>query len=463
MTEQEIVKIIEEQKKFYNTNKTKNVGFRLNQLRLLKLSIEKHYEDIIKAFKQDYNKCEFDVVTTEIGMIYGEINFFLKHLRRLSRPKHAKSSLLTFLSKARIVYEPHGQVLIMSPWNYPLQLSLVPLVGAIAGGNTAIIKPSAYSPNVSKIIEDILGVFDKNYVAVIQGGREQNQQLLLQKFNLIFFTGSKEVGKIVQENAAKHLCPVVLELGGKSPCIIDESADLKTAVKRAVWGKFLNAGQTCIAPDYFFVHKSVYKQFIEKAKQLIKSWYYDEDGKILDTFPHIISDKHINRLSGYLQNGKIACGGKIEGRLLEPTILTNVDFDSPVMHEEIFGPIMPIIPFENLKTVVNYINNHDKPLALYYFGTKRKTIDKILCLTTSGGVCINDTIMHFVEKGLPFGGVGESGCGNYHGKNSFYTFTHAKSVLYKSNKIAVDIQYPPITKSKDNITRMFLGVKNKKI
>lgn len=459
MTEQQIVSIIEKQKKFYKTNKTKNVGFRLNQLKLLKLSIERHYDDIIKAFKQDFNKCEFDVITTEIGMIYSEINFFIKHLKGLNRPKHVNTSLLTFLSSAKVIHEPLGQVLIMSPWNYPLQLSLVPLVGAIAGGNTAIVKPSAYSPNVSKIIEQILSVFDEKYVAVIQGGREENQSLLSQKFDLIFFTGSKNVGKIVQKSAAEHLCPVVLELGGKSPCIIDKSADLNSAVKRSVWGKFLNAGQTCIAPDYFFVHKSIYKQFIEQAKTLINSWYYDENGKILENFPHIINDKHATRLKNYLNNGKIVCGGKIENRLFEPTILTNIDFNSPIMKEEIFGPIMPIIPFENLDNVINYINNHDKPLALYYFGTKRKTIKNVLCKTTSGGVCINDTIMHFVEKGLPFGGVGESGCGNYHGKNSFNTFTHAKSVLTKNNKIAVDVQYPPITKGKDKITRMFLGVK----
>lgn len=462
MTEKEINNIIELQREFFKTGQTKSVKFRINQLKLLKLSIEKHYDEILDAFKKDFNKHEFDVITTEIGMVYGEINYFLKHLKSLCKPKSARTSVLTIPSKAKIISEPLGQVLIMSPWNYPFQLAIVPLVGAIAGGNTAIVKPSAYSSNVSKVISLVLSVFDKQYIAVVLGGRNENQDLLNQKFDLIFFTGSKEVGRIVQEKASKYLCPVILELGGKSPCIIDEDANLVSTIKRAVWGKFLNAGQTCIAPDYFFVHKNIYTQFIAMATNLIKKWYYDENGKILDTFPHIINDRHTERLKGYIDPEKVVCGGKVSGRLIEPTILKNIDFSSKVMQEEIFGPIMPIIPFENLDNVINYINNHDKPLALYFFGQNKKTVKKILYSTTSGGVCINDTIMHFVEKGLPFGGVGESGMGHYHGKNSFKAFTHEKPVLYKHAKIGLDVQYPLITKTKQNLVCTVLGVKHKK-
>ena len=459
MSSKNIPEILKQQKEFFSSNQTKNINFRIKQLKILKLSIQNNYQNILSAFLKDYNKCEFDVITTEIGMVYAEIDYFIKHLKKLAKPKNVRTSILTTPSKAKIYYEPFGQVLIMSPWNYPFQLAMIPLADAIAGGNTIVLKPSAYAPNVSAVIEQILKVFEPNYISVVLGGREENQELLDNKFDLIFFTGSKTVGKVVQEKASKHLCPVILELGGKSPCIVNYDADLKTAVKRIVWGKFLNAGQTCIAPDYIFVHKNIYETFIQNVKNLTKNWYYNENGDLNSDFPYIINDKSVARIEKLIDKNKLVFGGKIKGRCIEPTILKDVSYDDPVMQEEIFGPIMPILPFDNLQEVYKYINNNDKPLALYYFGKDKNTINEVINNTTSGGVCINETIMHFVEKGLAFGGVGESGMGKYHGKHSFETFTHAKSVLFKNIKLGFDIQYPPITKKKQSLIKFIMKIK----
>ena len=457
----EINNILQKQRQLFLSGKTLEYKFRKQQLNLLLEAIDQHTPALLEAFKKDLNKCEFDAVTTEISLLTKEIKYLRKKLRSLMRPKNAMTSLLNVPARGKILYEPYGQVLIMAPWNYPFQLALCPLAGVIAGGNTAVVKPSAYTPNVSQVIADILSVFDPAYIATIQGGREQNQALLDQKFDFIFFTGSKGVGEIVEQKASKHLCPVVLELGGKSPCIVDETANLKTAVRRIVWGKFLNAGQTCIAPDYIFVQSNVYEQFIKLAVEQVKEFYYKED-KLCDNFMYIVNEKHATRLASLILPEKVVFGGKLQNRLLEPTIMRDITFDDAIMQEEIFGPIMPIIKYNEISEVIDYINTHDKPLALYYF-TRNKTMAKLITqMTSSGGVCINEVVMHFTEHGLPFGGVGASGMGNYHGKYSFYTFTHAKCILKKSPNIELMLKYPPYSKNKSSFAYMYLGYKKDK-
>lgn len=457
----EIEKIVENQRELFLTGKTLSYTFRRQQLEILERSIKEHTKELLLAFKKDLNKCEFDVVSTELSLAMQEIQYFKKHLKKLMRPKRVHTTLLNFPSKGRIVREPYGNVLIMSPWNYPFQLTINPLVACIASGNTAVVKPSAYTPNVAQVIKNILDVFDPAYIATVMGGREQNQALLDQKFDLIFFTGSKEVGKVVEEKAAKHLCPVILELGGKSPCIIDETANLKTAVRRVVWGKFLNAGQTCIAPDYILVHSSIYEKFIALAIEQIKKFYYT-DGKLTENFMYIVNEKHTERLKSLIDSQKIAFGGTVNGRQIEPTILRDVEFTDAVMQEEIFGPIMPVIKYDNLDDVIKYITTHDKPLALYFFSKNKKAISKVTQLTSSGGVCINEVIMHFTEHNLPFGGVGESGMGNYHGAHSFLTFSHSKCILNKCPNTELMVKYPPYTDKKSKFVYFYLGYKQPK-
>ena len=457
----EITEILEKQKQLFASGKTLNYKFRKAQLELLEKSIKEHTPQLLAAFKKDLNKCEYDAVTTEISLVYAEIKYLKRRLRGLMKPKSTTTSLLNFPAKGKILREPYGQVLVMAPWNYPFQLALCPLAGVIAGGNTAIVKPSAYTPSVSQVIADILSVFDPAYIATVLGGREQNQALLDQKFDLIFFTGSKGVGQIVEEKASKHLCPVVLELGGKSPCIVDETANLKTAVRRIVWGKFLNAGQTCIAPDYIFVQSSIYETFIQKVVETIKQFYY-KDGKISDDFMYIVNQKHAERLKNLIIKEKVVFGGNLTDRLLEPTVMRDVTYDDAIMQEEIFGPIMPIIKYDEINEVINYINAHDKPLALYYFTKNKKLANLVVQMTSSGGVCINEVVMHFTEHSLPFGGVGASGMGNYHGKFSFNTFTHAKCILKKSPNIEIMLKYPPYTKTKSSFSYFYLGYKQDK-
>lgn len=457
----EISTILEKQRQYFLSGETLDYKFRINQLNKLLDSINTNSTELLAAFKADLNKCEYDAVSTEIGLVIKEIKYLRSHLRGLMRPHRATTSIINFPSSGKIVREPFGQVLIMSPWNYPFQLAICPLAGAIAGGNTAVVKPSAYTPTVSAVIAKILAVFAPEYIACVQGGREQNQELLNQKFDFIFFTGSKAVGEIVEEKASKHLCPVVLELGGKSPCIVDETANIKKAAKRIVWGKFLNAGQTCIAPDYILVQDSIYDKFIAEVIAVTKEFYYDGD-KLKDDFMYIVNEKHANRLKNLIIPEKVVFGGKLNNRLLEPTIMKNVSYDDAVMQEEIFGPIMPIIKYSDISEVIDYINSHDKPLALYYFTKNKKLANLVISRTSSGGVCLNEVVMHFTEHNLPFGGVGASGMGNYHGKHSFFTFTHAKCVLKKSANLELNLKYPPCTTQKTKITYMYLGYKKPK-
>lgn len=449
--------IIEKQRAFFYSGCTLDVSFRLEQLRKLKQSMEDHQQEIIEAFKKDYNKCEFDVYATEYGMVLAELDYMLKHLKKLVRPKKVRTSITNFPSKGKIFPHPYGVVLIMSPWNYPLQLTLAPLVGALAAGNTAVVKPSNYSSNVSLVISKILDVFDDEYVTTVLGGREQNQQLLDQHFDYIFFTGGDVVGRLVMEKASKNLTPVSLELGGKSPCIVDETADLDIAAKRIAWGKFLNAGQTCVAPDYVLAHKSIYNELLEKIKKNVEAFYYT-NGTLNNDFPYIINDRHVERLMGLIDQDKLFYGGKKEGRQIEPTILANVTYDDPVMQEEIFGPILPVLSFESLDEVIKDRHRLDKPLAFYIFSNSRANIDKLINNCTFGGGCINDTIMHLTNENLPFGGVGKSGMGSYHGKKSFETFSHFRSVLIKG-RLEINIKYPPYNSKKMKLMKKFTNIK----
>lgn len=442
---QDIITALEQQKQFFAKGNTRNIDHRLEYLKRLENGIKKHEKDIMEALRRDLNKASFEAYATEIGMVLEEIRFVSKHLRGWARPKQVRTPITNFPSTSRIYAEPYGVALIMSPWNYPFQLAVLPLVGAIAAGNCAIVKPSNYSPNTSAVIELILSkVFPKEYVTVIQGGREANLSLLEQKFDYIFFTGSVAVGKTVMRAASEHLTPVTLELGGKSPCIVDETANLELAARRIVWGKFLNSGQTCVAPDYLLVHRSVKAALLERMKKYIHKFYGEAACESV-SFPKIINEKHFERLLDLIRNEKIVVGGTSsrERNQISPTILEDISWDSPVMAEEIFGPVLPVLEYENLDDAITMINRHPKPLALYYFSTEAKNQRKVIRSISYGGGCINDTVMHLATSHMPFGGVGDSGMGRYHGKDSFDTFSHKKGVLKKANWLDIPLRYPP--------------------
>lgn len=448
---------IEAQRAFFATNATKSVSFRIDALKKLRASILKKERDLYAAMKSDLNKSEFETYMTELGMVLDELRFVAKHTPGWAKNKRVRTPLAQFHSKSFQMPEPYGVVLIMSPWNYPFMLCLEPLIGAVAAGNCAILKPSAYAPSTSQIITDIIeDCFPQNYIAVVQGGRKENQDLLKQRFDYIFFTGSVSVGKLVMESAAKNLTPVSLELGGKSPCIIDKTANLKVAAKRLAFGKFLNAGQTCVAPDYLFVHRSVKDQIIEYLKQDINA-FYGGDPLENESYPKIINEKHFNRLKGLMADGQILVGGETNGReQIAPTLLDGVNGDSPVMQEEIFGPILPILTYDEIGEVITFVRNREKPLALYLFTTDKEVEKRVLTSLSFGGGCVNDTIIHLATSHMGFGGVGYSGMGSYHGKASFDTFSHYKSILKKYNWIDLPFRYLPYTDFNLKLLKLFL-------
>lgn len=452
----EIAKIIDRQKLFFTNQLTIDRKYRLSALNKLKQSILDNYQEILNSFKKDLNKCKMDVVTTEILPVFEEIKYMRKNLKKLMSPKKVKTGLINFSSSGEVIANPRGTVLIVAPWNYPLHLTLRPLVASIAAGNTTVVKPSSYAPNVSKIIKKILSVFDKDYICVVEGGRDENIELFQSKFDFIFFTGSQKVGKYLLEKASYNLTPVLLELGGKSPCIVDESANISLAAKRIVWGKFLNAGQTCVAPDFVFVHSSVKKQFLEEVKLEIRKQFYF-NGSLTEDFTNIINQKHLERLKALIDKEKLVCGGAVKDMLIEPTVLCDVKFSDAVMQEEIFGPILPIIEFSSFDFVKKYVSDHDKPLSLYYFGKDKENIKFVENNCAFGGGCINDVIMHLVSTNLPFGGVGESGMGVYHAKKSFEAFSHYKSILIKGKK-DLNLRYSPYRKSTLNLLKKILKI-----
>ena len=439
--------ILEKQRAFFNSGGTKDIAFRIELLKNLERWVSRHDEDIMAALKTDLNRSPFEAHATEVGTTLDEVRYTLRHIRCWNRPKHVLSNLKNFPSCAKIYPEPYGVTLIMSPWNYPFLLTTTPIITAVAAGNCAMVKPSAYSPASSSLVAKMCAeVFDTQHVTVVEGGREENKALLDEQYDLIFFTGSTTVGKTVMQAAANHLTPVILELGGKSPCIVDETANLKIAAKRIVWGKFVNAGQTCVSPDYILAHQSIKQKLMDEMKAAIRAMYGAKPHENPD-FPKIINEKHFRRLLALLEGEKIVMGGASNPATLqiEPTLLDEVKWDAPVMSEEIFGPIMPVLSYSSLESVVKIINARPKPLAAYLFTAKKKTEHYFLRNVSFGGGCINDTIVHLSVPRLPFGGVGASGMGCYHGKAGFDAFTHYRSVLHKSKYVDIPLRYPPYT------------------
>lgn len=453
------------QRAFFESGATKDYRFRMDALSRLEKAILDHEDEINQALRADLNKSPFETYMCETGMALSEISYAKKHLKRWMRKKRVPTPLAQFPSSSFTLSEPYGVVLILAPWNYPLMLALDVLAGAIAAGNCAVISPSEYAPVTAHVIRSILGeVFPENYVAVASGSIESNQELLAQRFDYIFFTGSPHVGRIVMQAAAVHMTPVTLELGGKSPCIVDETANLKIAARRLAFGKCLNAGQTCVAPDYLLVHESVRDDFLSLLKKEIISMY-GEQPLANPSFPRIISKKHFDRILGLIEDSckssrpaSIYWGGKGDEISLKiaPAILTGVTPDSPVMSEELFAPVLPVLTFRTLDEAISLIRRYEKPLALYLFTSSRASEERILSEISFGGGCINDTIIHLATPHMGFGGVGNSGIGAYHGKKSFETFSHEKSILKKSTLIDLPIRYQPETPWKNRLLRMFL-------
>lgn len=445
--------LISKQKSFFKTEKTKNISFRLEALQKLRAAIKKNELILMEALRTDLNKSEFDAYTSEIGFVLEELRFTIKHLRSWAAPKKVKTPVTHIGSTSYIYPEPYGVSLIIAPWNYPFQLAVAPLIGAIAAGNCAIIKPSELTPRTSEVLGTlIMDLFPEEYIAVVQGGVETSQALLNEQLDYIFFTGSVPVGKIIMEAAAKHLTPVTLELGGKSPCIVHEDANLKLAAKRIAWGKFTNAGQTCIAPDYLYVHKQVKEPFLQLFKDTVAELYGKEPLNNPD-FTRIVSERHFTRLTSFLDNGQLFIGGKVDKERLtiEPTVLTDIRWEDSIMQDEIFGPLLPVLEFDNLSEVVEGIHRHPKPLALYIFTEDHHIQEEVLNKVSFGGGCVNDTVYHFVSPYLPFGGVGSSGIGAYHGKGNFDTFSHQKSVLKQTTKFDIPFRYPNVKNGLEKI------------
>ena len=445
MTSQEIKSLLDEQREYFRSGATLPLEFRKEQLRKLYATIKKHQNDISNALKEDLGKSNYEGFMCEVGLALTEISYMIKHLGRLTKRKRVKTPLAQFYSRSYKQPTPYGNVLIMSPWNYPFLLTIEPLTDAIAAGNTAIVKPSAYSPVTSKIVEKIIfECFSPEYVATVTGGRSENNALLDEKFDLIFFTGSQAVGKEVLHRAAEHLTPTVLELGGKSPCIVDETADISLAARRIVFGKYLNCGQTCVAPDYILCEQSVKDKFINAVCEEIKRQYGDSPLEN-ENYGKIINAKHFERLSSLIDDAKVVFGGERspEACRISPTVMDGVTEADAIMGEEIFGPVMPILSFDDFDKVVDDLKTKDKPLALYLFTSDKHRARRVTTELSYGGGCINDVIIHLATSEMGFGGVGESGMGSYHGKAGFDAFTHYKSIVEKSTRIDLPMRYQP--------------------
>ncbi|MDU4968488.1 MAG: aldehyde dehydrogenase [Staphylococcus epidermidis] len=434
-------------KAFFNTHKTKNLKFRKQQLKLLSKNIKNHENELLDALYKDLGKSKVEAYATEIGMLLKSIKLMRKELKNWSKTKQTDTPLYLFPTKSYIKKEPYGTVLIIGPFNYPVQLVFEPLIGAIAAGNTAIVKPSELTPHVAIVIRDIIeDTFDETYVSVVEGGIEETQTLLSLPFDYMFFTGSEKVGKIVYEAAARKLIPVTLELGGKSPVIVDDTANIKVASERISFGKFTNAGQTCVAPDYILVQRKVKNDLIKALKKTITEFYGENIEKSPD-FGRIVNQQHFNRLNDLIQIHKdnVVFGGNSskEDLYIEPTLLDNITNDNKIMKEEIFGPILPIITYDNFDEVLEIIQSKSKPLSLYLFSEDENMTHRVLEELSFGGGAINDTLMHLANPNLPFGGVGSSGIGQYHGKYSFDTFSHMKSYTFKSTRLESSLFFPP--------------------
>lgn len=449
--------ILRKHKEFFEKNNTKDMDFRLRHLDKLRSSIKKYEKEILEALKDDLGKPHFEGYATEVGYVMDSISFISKNLKKWAKDKNVKTPKHQPLTKSFVRYEPYGTVLIIGPFNYPFQLIIEPMLGAIAAGNTVVLKPSHDTVKTEAIIKKIIDeVFDDGYVNVVTGGREITTELINSKFDYIFFTGSVKVGKIIMEAAAKNLVPVTLELGGKSPVIVHEDANLDIAAKRIVWGKFLNAGQTCVAPDYIYAHNSIKGKLLEKMKKTIQE-FYGAEAKESEDYGKIVNSRQFDRLVSLIDTPKVFHGGDHDKDILyiEPTILDNIGWDDKVMEGEIFGPILPVMGYEDINEAVKIIKSKPKPLAFYIFSENESIQNMTIDNISFGGGCINDTVSHVATPYMPFGGVGNSGIGSYHGKDSFYTFSHAKSMIKKSSKLNMKLIFPPY-KDRINMVRKIL-------
>ncbi|GAA4425206.1 aldehyde dehydrogenase [Pontibacter saemangeumensis] len=456
-SQQRIQQLVRRQRAFFATGKTLDTGFRISQLRALQQAIRRHEQALFDAMYADFRKPAFESFSTEIGFVELELKLTLKKLQDWVKPRKVKETIINFPARSRIHASPYGIAMIIGPWNYPFNLLMAPLIGAMAAGNCVLLKPSEIAPHTSAAIAKLISeTFDEDYIAVAEGGVDVTRQLLAQRYDYIFFTGSTRVGQIVMKAAAEHLTPVTLELGGKSPAIVAEDADLALAARRIVWGKFMNAGQTCVAPDYILVQEQVKEELVQQMAKCIRQFYGDAPQESPD-YARIINDGHFDRLSAYLQHGTIRTGGQTDSasRYIAPTLLDQVNWEHPVMQEEIFGPILPILPITTLQEAIGVVNAHEKPLALYFFSSSHEKQEAVLRSTQFGGGCINDTISHLANPNLPFGGVGASGMGSYHGKSSFDLFSHQKSILQRGTWLDLPLRYPPYRNRLQMLRRFF--------
>jgi len=439
-----IENMLQQQRTFFATHQTKDIDFRLQNLKKFKALVKKYETQIADALWSDLHKSPEEAYLTETSIVLQEIDYHIKHLRCWAKPKRVHTPLHLLPSLGKIIFEPLGVALIVAPWNYPFQLLMNSLVGSISAGCTTILKPSPNTPAIAKLMEQMISeTYDSKYIGIVQGGRQTNELLFEQRFDVIFFTGSPTVGKVVMKAAAQFLTPVVLELGGKSPCIVDKNANLDIAAKRIAWGKTINAGQTCIAPDYLLVHQSVKDILVKKIGENFEQMF-GADAQKSNYFPRIVNQQAFERLEKLMKHGNIRFGGKTDkaDKFISPTIIDEIKADYPIMQEEIFGPILPVMTFENISEAINYINSNEKPLAFYYFGTNKQA-KEVLAKTTSGGGCINDTLMHITNHHLPFGGVGNSGIGKYHGRESFMAFSHSRAIVSSPTWIDLPLKYVP--------------------
>ena len=442
---QEIKTIVEAQRAFFRSGETLSLKHRQQALCALSKALKLWEPRIAEALWKDLHKSYEEAYMTELSIVLGEIDNHLHHLKRWMLPKHVGTPVKMMPSRSMVMAEPLGCTLIMAPWNYPVQLLLNPLVGAISAGCTAVLKPSPYVPHVSKVIEEMIKeTFPTEYIAVVQGNRDVNTALLEERYDLIFFTGSPQLGRTVMRAASENLTPVVLELGGKSPCIVDKDANIAMAARRIAWGKSLNAGQTCIAPDYLLVHADIKDQLISALKKEF-TLLLGQNPKEAKHFVRIVNERAFDRLVGYIQGADVVMGGEYDRseRYISPTIIDNVDVNSPIMQEEIFGPIFPVVTFQSTDEAIHFVVDREKPWALYYFSESKKNIRRVLKHTSSGGCCINDTIMHIANEKLPFGGVGASGMSAYHGKESFKVFSHHRAVVTTTTHLDLPFRYMP--------------------
>ena len=454
----EIKEILEAQHKYFYTGETKKLAFRIAMLKRLEEAVIRHEKELLLALQKDLAKAPFEGYETEVGIVRRELADTIAHLKQWDKPKRVGTPIVHFPSVSTIYREPYGSVLIMSPWNYPVQLTLIPLIGAIAAGNCTVVKPSEYAVHSAKVLSKLLReIFDEKYVAVLLGGRAVNEAVLKERFDYIFFTGSQAVGKEVMRKASEYLTPVTLELGGKSPCIVDKTANLRLAAKRIVFGKFLNCGQTCVAPDYIYCDPEIKDALVAELRRQISRQYGKEPLKNRD-YGKIINEKHFDRINSLIDPAKTVCGGgsSRETLQIEPTVLDNVTFDDPVMQQEIFGPVLPILTYDSLGSAVAKINSMAHPLALYLFTSDEKTAREVTSRCGFGGGCINDVLIHLATSNMGFGGFGESGMGSYHGIDGFRTFSHYKSIVDKKTWIDLPMRYQKYRKVYEKMVRVFM-------